>query len=59
MRPIVTIFFGILPLTLAFLPIDESRQGNKARIAYDLTNEVSLTSIEISYSNLEHTYHIT
>ena len=41
------IFVGILIVSLsfewafAFLPIDESDQGNKARIAYSLAKEVS------------------
>ena len=41
MRPVISFLTFFLPISLAFLPIDESRQGNKARIAYDLTNEVS------------------
>ena len=42
MKPFI--FVGILLLVFgvasAFLPIDESDQGNKARIAYSLAKEV-------------------
>ena len=42
MRPLVLIFTFLLPFCFSsYLPIDESNQGNKARVAYALAKEVS------------------
>ena len=48
-RPLVPIFAFFLPLCFSLnVPIDEANQGNKARVAYALTKEVSVIVCEKS-----------